>query len=157
MLERVSIQDFIIAKAVKLGTYTNLPPGAVVSIKRMAHDRRSEPQYGDRVPYLVIHRGLNNRLIDSVVSPEEFLRDKTLQLHGTYYITKQIIPALERVFNLIGVDIMAWYNEMPKVQRAIEFTDSQIKQSKIRTIDQYYAVKHCVCCKKETQNGMSQS
>ncbi|KNC96642.1 DNA polymerase (pol2) [Spizellomyces punctatus DAOM BR117] len=160
---RVSIQDFIIAKEVKLGTYSARgppPPGALISTKKMAVDGRSEPQYGERVPYVVVHGGPGYRLIDSVVPPEELLNSRTLQLHGTYYITRQIIPALSRVFALVGADVESWFNEMPKVQRAIQFTASQMRpelQQQLRngpgqTIDQYYVAKHCLVCHELTHN-----
>jgi DNA polymerase zeta len=31
-----------------------------------------------------------------------------------YYITRVLIPPLERIFNLVGADIRSWYEEMPK-------------------------------------------
>ncbi|KAI8913176.1 hypothetical protein BC831DRAFT_517231, partial [Entophlyctis helioformis] len=104
-LKHISLEDFIIAKGVKLGTYSAkgpLPPGAHLSSKRMAQDHMAEPQYGERVPYVVVHGGPRDRLVDAVVSPDELLLNRALRLHGTYYITKQIIPALARVFNLVG-------------------------------------------------------
>lgn len=102
---RVSIQDFIIAKEVKLGTYSDrgtLPPGAQISLRKMAQDPRTEPQYGERVPYVVVYNGPNTALMSSCVAPEELVYSRYLRLHGEYYITKQIIPPLARVFNLVG-------------------------------------------------------
>ncbi|KAI8904535.1 hypothetical protein DFJ77DRAFT_480554 [Powellomyces hirtus] len=153
---RVSLQDFIIAKEVHLGSYSDRgppPPGALVSTRKMTRDHRAEPQQGERVPYVVVYGGPGYRLIDSVVPPEELLASKTLRLHGTYYIQKQIIPALSRVFNLVGADVESWFNEMPKVQRAIQFTPSQLQPDvrtrstrNARTIDQFYVAKHCLIC-----------
>jgi DNA polymerase zeta len=37
-----------------------------------------------------------------------------LRLDATYYITRVLIPPLERIFNLVGADVKQWYNEMPK-------------------------------------------
>ncbi len=57
MRGRVSIQDFCFAKEVRLGSYSNKappPPGAMISTKRMLEDARAEPQYGERVPYVVV-------------------------------------------------------------------------------------------------------
>ena len=39
---------------------------------------------------------------------------RQLHLHSTYYITKQLIPALDRLLSLAGVDIAHWYRLMPK-------------------------------------------
>ena len=37
------------------------------------------------------------------------LQDASLRLNASYYITKQILPPLDRVFALIGVDVRKWY------------------------------------------------
>lgn len=76
MQGKVSIQDFCFAKEVKLGTYSEKgppPPGALVSAKRMLEDPRAEPQYGERVPYVVITGAPGARLIDRCVAPETLL------------------------------------------------------------------------------------
>ena len=40
--------------------------------------------------------------------PEEVLGNPALRLNDTYYITKQIIPTLDRAFSLMGVDVLQW-------------------------------------------------
>jgi DNA polymerase zeta len=43
-----------------------------------------------------------SRLVDTVVSPHALVESGGgLRLNGQYYITKQIIPALERVLSLV--------------------------------------------------------
>ncbi|KAI9144807.1 hypothetical protein BKA69DRAFT_1054554 [Paraphysoderma sedebokerense] len=155
---RVSLQDFIIAKSVKLGTYSNrgtLPPGALLSTKKMLVDKRSEPQYGERVPYVVMYGGPGMRLVDQVVSPVDFLKNKTLRLNSEYYITKQIIPPLERVFNLIGVDIQSWYASMPRVFRVMQVGPSHNAAGS--TLEQYYSTTSCIICEQATRNGICAS
>lgn len=50
-----------------------------------------------------------------MVSPEQFLAEGSgLRLNGKYYITKVINPALDRALALLGVDVNAWYNDMPR-------------------------------------------
>lgn len=75
---RVLLQDFVIAKEVRMGTYSNRggPNGAQVAQAQMNVDARAEPQYGERVPYVVIYRGPNARLKDKVVRPETLLGDR---------------------------------------------------------------------------------
>jgi DNA polymerase elongation subunit (family B) len=75
---RVLLQDFIIAKEVRMGTYSvrGGPNGAHIAQARMNIDARAEPQYGERVPYVVIYRGPNARLKDKVVRPEVLLQDR---------------------------------------------------------------------------------
>ncbi|KAI8089385.1 putative DNA polymerase zeta catalytic subunit [Halteromyces radiatus] len=148
---RVSIQDFIIAKEVRLGTYRNLPHGAQVAHAQMSKDPRSEPQYGERVPYVVVNQGPNARLKDRVTKPETLLHDKSLRLDADYYIRKQIIAPLERVFNLVGVDVKAWYDEMPRSRKAMALSMAQPREWNEKSnnrIDQYYASSHCIVCSR---------
>ncbi|KAH7402595.1 hypothetical protein BKA66DRAFT_404838 [Pyrenochaeta sp. MPI-SDFR-AT-0127] len=122
---RISIQDFLFAKEVKLGTYSDRgppPPGALIATKRMLADPRTEPQYGERVPYVVITGAPGARLIDRCVSPETLLQNDHLELDAEYYISKNLIPPLERIFNLVGANVKQWFDEMPKIQRIRNIT-----------------------------------
>ena len=120
MRGKVSVQDFCFAKEVKLGTYSERgapPPGALIATRKMLADHRAEPQYGERVPYIVAAGAPGARLIDRCVTPEALLADEEMELDAEYYISKNLIPPLERIFNLVGANVRQWYDEMPKVQR----------------------------------------
>ncbi|KAK3396123.1 hypothetical protein B0T20DRAFT_416717 [Sordaria brevicollis] len=117
----VSVQDFCFAREVKLGTYSTTsrgpaPAGALIATKKMREDARAEPQYGERVPYVVMAGAPGMRLVDRCVEPEELLNNPHATLDADYYINKNIIPPLERIFNLVGANVRTWYEEMPKVQ-----------------------------------------
>lgn len=71
-------------------------------------DRRAEPRRGERVPYLVVNGSPGLPLIRLVRSPHEYLRDEGLKINALYYISKVIIPPLNRCFLLIGADIAQW-------------------------------------------------
>jgi DNA polymerase zeta len=174
---RVSLQDFIFAKEVRLGTYSArspvLPPAAIVASKAMAVDPRAEPRYAERIPYVVVHGEPGARLVDMVVDPLTLIEQPSLRLHDTYYITKQIIPACQRIFMLVGVDLKAWFSEMPRVYRppvakrvsSLAFVtrstrwDPEAAKKKQRvggglkhgTIDQYYLSRHCTVCGEYTK------
>lgn len=76
----------------------------------MALDRRSEPRQGERVPYVVVYGSPGLPLIQLVRRPQELLSSSnSLRLNASYYITKQLIPPLERAFSLLGVDVREWY------------------------------------------------
>lgn len=150
---RVSLQDFVFAKEVRLGTYStrvpqSLPPAAIVATKAMRADPRAEPRYGERVPYVVIHGEPGARLIDMVVDPLDLLAiDSPFRLNDLYYINKQIIPALQRVFGLVGADLNQWFLEMPRPVRNV-FGKHQYHapNSHRARIDYYYLSKHCILC-----------
>lgn len=154
MQGRVSIQDFCFAREVRLGTYSErgtLPAGAMISTKRMLEDHRLEPQYGERVPYVVVTGAPGLRLIDRCVAPETLLRDAQLDLDADYYITKNLIPPLERIFNLVGANVRQWYDEMPKVQRIrrVDAASSLMRGPGVarKTLESYMRSSSCIICR----------
>ncbi|KAL6657151.1 hypothetical protein ACP70R_004931 [Stipagrostis hirtigluma subsp. patula] len=168
---KVSIQDFIFAKEVRLGTYSarasTLPPAAIVATKAMLSDPRAEPRYAERVPYVVIHGEPGARLVDMVIDPYGLLEvGSPYRLNELYYIVKQIIPALQRVFGLLGADLNKWFNEMPRPLRptlakrqsasghgsfsrdgsSIRLGLNKRASGKVGRIDTYYMSSHCSIC-----------
>ncbi|EHK97080.1 putative DNA polymerase zeta catalytic subunit [Glarea lozoyensis 74030] len=157
----VSIQDFCFAREVKLGTYSDKgppPPGALISTKRMLEDARAEPQYGERVPYVVITGAPGARLIDRCVAPEELLENDHSELDSEYYISKNLIPPLERIFNVVGANVRNWYDEMPKYQRVrrvdvnlqMQGQSKELAMSK-KTLESYMKSSACLVCKEKLE------
>ncbi|KAI4189626.1 MAG: hypothetical protein L6R41_001355 [Letrouitia leprolyta] len=157
MKGKVSIQDFCFAKEVKLGTYSDKgppPPGALISTKRMLEDPRTEPQYGERVPYIVITGAPGARLIDRCVAPDVLLHNDHNELDAEYYISKNLIPPLERIFNLMGANVRQWYDEMPKLQRIRRIDTESLAKSKElitskKTLESYMKSSACVVCREK--------
>ena len=71
-------------------------------------DKNIAPKYGERVPYVVVYGPPKVPLIKLVRSPADFINDPALKLNYFYYITKCIIPSLNRCFSLIKIDIFDW-------------------------------------------------
>ncbi|OCT48558.1 putative DNA polymerase zeta catalytic subunit [Cladophialophora carrionii] len=160
MRGKVSIQDFCFAREVKLGTYSAKgppPPGALISARKMLEDPRLEPQYGERVPYVVVTGYPGARLIDRCVAPEVLLGDAHMALDAEYYITKNLIPPLERIFNLVGASVRQWYDEMPKYRpiRLVEAGQAGLSSggkqggggARQRTIESYMKSSMCIVCR----------
>lgn len=153
MSGRFSVQDFCFAKEVKLGTYSDkgtAPPGALIATKRMMKDPRTEPQYGERIPYVVIAGAPGARLWERCVEPERLIYDEYAELDAEYYISKNLIPPLERIFNLVGANVRQWYDEMPKVQRirmlgGLKEGDASGKGKK--TMESYMGSSLCLACR----------
>nr|BAK01083.1 predicted protein [Hordeum vulgare subsp. vulgare] len=173
---KISIQDFVFAKEVRLGTYSarasSLPPAAIVATKAMLSDPRAEPRYAERVPYVVIHGEPGARLVDMVIDPYGLLQvGSPYRLNELYYITKQIIPALQRVFGLLGVNLNKWFNEMPRPTRStlakrqsafghgsrdsssIRLGWNKKPSAKVARIDTYYMSSHCTICGDTVQGS----
>ena len=156
----MSLQDFVFAKEVRLGTYSTrdsslLPPAAIVATKAMRADPRTEPRYAERVPYVVIHGEPGARLVDMVVDPLVLLDiDSPYRLNDLYYINKQIIPALQRVFGLVGVDLNQWFLEMPRPTRSsLGQRPLNSRNSHKARIDYFYLSKHCLLCGEVVQDS----
>ncbi|GLB36160.1 putative DNA polymerase type-B family protein [Lyophyllum shimeji] len=151
---RASLRDFIFAKEVRMGTYSEKgppPPGVVVAAKRMLQDPASEPQYGERVPYVIVRGNRGSRLVDRAMDPLEMLEDSHLQLDAVYYISRVLIPPLERIFNLVGADVRGWFDEMPK-PRYLDPTSSPMKvKDEVESPDRLHIEEHfrssqCLVC-----------
>lgn len=167
MQGRVSIQDFCFAREVRLGSYSEkglLPPGAMISTKKMLMDPRLEPQYGERVPYVVVTGSPGARLIDRCVAPDVLLQNTHLELDAEYYISKNIIPPLERIFNLVGANVRQWYDEMPK-QHRVRRVETSIPlfgsnggpagrgSAAKKTLESYMKSSSCLVCKDKLENA----
>lgn len=163
----VSVHDFVIAKEVRLGKYSENgvpPPGAAVSRRRILLDARAEPQHAERVPYLITFGEPKAKLNDLTVEPGTMLANPLFQLNATYYITRGIIPPLQRVFNVLGADVEQWYREMPRAsnlnQHDNEFdvkiaTDNAVGQSPSKkmslrslTLTGHYRRNVCLSCSR---------
>lgn len=73
-------------------------------------------------------------LFKQVVSPEQFLDEGSgLRLNGKYYITKVINPAIDRALALLGVDVTAWYNDMPRPAPRVTPKSAAAKRSMVVT------------------------
>ncbi|XP_023368247.1 DNA polymerase zeta catalytic subunit [Otolemur garnettii] len=153
---KASIQDFIFAKEYR-GSFCYKPGACVPALeltrKMLTYDRRSEPRVGERVPYVIIYGTPGVPLIQLVRRPVEVLQDPTLRLNATYYITKQILPPLARIFSLIGIDVFSWYHELPRIQKATSSSRNELEGRK-GTISQYFTTLHCPVCDDLTQHGI---
>uniref|UniRef100_A0A674C2Q5 DNA polymerase zeta catalytic subunit n=1 Tax=Salmo trutta TaxID=8032 RepID=A0A674C2Q5_SALTR len=153
---KASMQDLTFAKEYR-GRRSYRPGTCVPALEltrhMMAYDRRLEPRAGERVPYVIVYGTPGVPLIQLVRRPLEVLQDPSLRLNATYYITKQILPPLQRIFQLIGVDVLSWYQEIPRVQKASCSTVAERKG----TISQYFTTLHCPVCDELTQLGVCTS
>ncbi len=73
------------------------------------------------------------RLIDMVVSPHALLESQgRLRLHANYYITKQIIPALERVISLVSLQGFPCAASAANCQQTVHLALSDARTVKTR-------------------------
>lgn len=161
--ERVPFADFIFRREVRLGSYKegHLPPAAIVATKAIEHDPRAAPRHGERVPFVVVYDRPGAPLKDCVMAPETFLslaEKSGTRLNTTYYITKQLLPALDRVFSLIGVRVASWYADFPRttfitpmhaMKHGVPHTVRKGQQS---VLSMFYATSACALCRRRCRN-----
>lgn len=167
---RVSLQDLIFAKEYR-GARGYRPGACVPALELTKHwtrkDKRKEPRTGERVPYVIVYGAPGLPLIQLVRSPDVVLGDPTLRVNSTYYITRAILPPLERCFSLLGVDINTWYNDLPRLSTATHASlaaeaavshggmASAGMNSSTRgmSIARYFTPIACVACGTSTTSG----
>lgn len=158
------------------------PPGVAVAARRILEDGNDEPQYGDRVPYVIVRGDPHTRLVERAITPEEFLANRCvplpwecdrpnpdtdparqLRIDASYYISKVLIPPLERIFNLVGADVRAWYDEMPKtitVDERDPVALSPRKRASVHAnrfkIDEHFQSARCLTCGRTALDGESE-
>ncbi|KAH7102034.1 hypothetical protein BKA62DRAFT_701193 [Auriculariales sp. MPI-PUGE-AT-0066] len=146
--ERVSLKDFIFAKEVRMGTYSEdkVPlPGVMVAARAQLDDQNDEAQYGDRIKYLMPRPSRpGERLVELATAPIEFM-EQGMHLHADYYIESMLIKPLDRILRLVGVNIRTWYNEMPKTRR-ISRGDVLNENNRERIVGHFQSAQ-CVACK----------
>lgn len=138
------LSEFIFRKEVRLGTYKELPAAAVVATRAIESDPRTAPRSGERVPFVVRYCGPKAALKECVVAPQEYLEAEakgTSRLNSTYYISKQLVPAVARLFTLAGVNVRSWLAELPRTSHPAISTKSA------STIPFYFpSWTHCIAC-----------
>ena len=166
----VLVKDFIFAREVRLGTYKVLPLAAIVATHSIKQDPRTAPLYGERVEFVVVDAE-GTRLMDKATTPQDLLSHPSrLRLSATYYIEKQLIPPLSRLFDLMGVSVAGWYAQWSRPRRKLYAPPMGPGEGgggldggagggkggaggRKRTIDHYYASQHCPGCDVITTRG----
>jgi DNA polymerase zeta len=154
---RVALSDYTFAKEYR--GESSYRPGACVpalSLARQAMllDKRAEPRVGERVPYVVVCGTPGLPLFKLIRRPEDFLANPGFRLNATYYASKQILPALNRVFSLLGANVFNWYKEISIVSRVnAPSTNPKLKG----TLGDYFASMHCPICGRLTGDDVCES
>ncbi|EKX50865.1 Rev3 DNA polymerase zeta, partial [Guillardia theta CCMP2712] len=141
----LNINEYVFAKEVRQGTYASstLPPAATVNATKVLRDPRAGALHAERIPYVVVCGQPGARLVDLVLDPRELLASSgMLRINAQYYITKALIPCLERLLSLFGVDIRRWYLELPRYSRA----SSRDHASHEGSIRSHFQSMHCILC-----------
>lgn len=131
--------DFCFYKEVKFKNYKNLPPNLLLVTEKLKADEDFYVQHKLRIPYLIINIDSQTRLKDKAILLSEFMTKYDVQeIDYMYYINRLIIPSLNRCFNLINIDILDWFHELPKTSNYGNIS-SKLKM--------YLSLDKCINCK----------
>src|SRR5271156_5876027 len=81
---------------------------------------------------------------------------RDMRLDAEYYISKTIIPPLERIFNLVGANVRSWYEDMPKINQKERFNIRDLnRKSNTTTLHSFMKSRLCTVCKlRNTDDGI---
>ena len=150
---RVPLNDFVFAKEFR-GRDRYKPEAHIAALKiadkRLAVDPMAEPLRGDRVPYCIVYGAPKLPLYKLIRSPNELAKNPLLRLNALYYIMKQVLPPLDRIFGLIeNTNVFKWFNELPvysnQLNTAANLTSSK-GSNKALTLSLFVSTKTCMSC-----------
>ncbi len=102
-LERneIQIEDFVITKSISksLSSYKGMQPH-IELVKKMKKRNGEAPGVGDRVSFVIV-KGM--QLLSERSEDPEYVKAKRIPIDSKYYVENQILPPLERVFEVIGI------------------------------------------------------
>ncbi|XP_034102434.1 DNA polymerase zeta catalytic subunit [Drosophila albomicans] len=159
---RANLQDLIFAKEFRgLNGYkpTACVPALELTRKWMQKDPRRVPRRGERVPFCIINGPPGMQLIRLVRHPHEVLAHEGYKINAIYYITKAIIPPLNRCLLLIGADVNEWFSNLPRkllMTPAMSTAGELMNRGSAKsTISQYFSTTNCIIdCGRQTKAGI---
>ncbi|KAF6004615.1 DNA polymerase zeta catalytic subunit [Cyanidiococcus yangmingshanensis] len=151
MQGRFAFRDAIFFKEVQLGRYRpgHEPPAALVALQQIQNDPEAVPAYRERVPYVVVYGEPGSALRELVIHPQDYLnrrRQGRGRLNALYYVRKQILPALDRCFALMGVDVSAWFYHLPRIRDRASYAAVGQRARHPRSRIEHFLPGKCIVC-----------
>lgn len=96
----IPIEDLVITKSISksIGAYKGIQPH-VELVKKLKKRNGVSPGVGDRVSFVII-KGM--QLLSERAEDPDYVKKSRIPIDSKYYIENQILPPLERVFEVIG-------------------------------------------------------
>ncbi|MFP4116103.1 MAG: family B DNA polymerase [Candidatus Aenigmatarchaeota archaeon] len=99
----VPLEQLAVVKSItkKLENYDGVLPHIELAKKIKDRNPSNPPTPGQRIPYVIIK---GNQMLSKRVEHPDYIKENDLKVDSGYYINSQLLPPLERIFNVIGVD-----------------------------------------------------
>jgi DNA polymerase I len=97
------IDDLIMTRqfSKKMSRYKNKQPHLTV-VEKIERRTGSPPPIGDRIPFVII---AGKDLFVNRAEDPEYVREHNVPIDVDYYVKKQLLPPVERILGVFGVDI----------------------------------------------------
>ncbi len=80
--------------------YDGTQPHVELAKKLRQRDPTKAPVVGDRIEFVIVK---GNQLLSKRAEDPEFVKEKGLEIDANYYIENQILPPIERIFEVCGI------------------------------------------------------
>ncbi len=99
----VDLRKLAVTKSItkKLSSYDGKLPHIELARRMQQRNPAQPPTPGDRISFVIV-RG--NQMLSMRAEDPEYIKEHNLKIDSDYYINNQLIPPLERIFSVIGVD-----------------------------------------------------
>ncbi len=85
-----------------------------------------------------------SKLSERCVSPEALIHATNYRIDAEYYITRNIIPPLERLLGTVGINVKQWFDDMPRPTSV----SSEVYSTRLG-IQSYMKSDSCLVCDTE--------
>jgi DNA polymerase I len=137
----IPIEDLVITKSISksLASYKGMQPHIELVKKLRKRSPANAPGIGDRVGFVIV-KGL--QLMSDRAEDPEYVKQHNISLDSKYYVESQILPPIERVFEVIGIsksELAGMGKQM--MLNAFNHTNRSKTQETLTTIDGFVCDK----------------
>ena len=123
----ISPLSLMFAKAVRLGSYRQIPAAGYAAIRRCQLDPRLAAKHKERVKYLVLYNPGSQNLRDMVIPLEEYIKGSNLDVNTRYYTLVVLNKPIGRCLGCLNINIDTWFDTRPdEEERQSLFNLSQL-------------------------------
>ncbi len=141
----VPLEKLTIVKSITkpLDAYEGVLPHIELAKKLARRNPAKAPKVGDRIGFVII---AGNAMLSKRAEDPAYVKENNLQIDWNYYLTNQILPAIERILNAVGVERGALLGEgfQTRIGDTRFLTQKTSEAEKERILDGW----ECFVCKR---------
>jgi len=140
---QIDLEKLTIIKGVSkdIASYDGVQPHVELAKKMMKRDK-TKSLVGERLGYVIV-RG--NQLLSKRAEDPAFVKENNLQIDPEYYIYNQLLPPIERIFEVCGISSSELI-EGVKQTNLFDIMNGHIKKSPDETVLKNFESVTCVSC-----------